>query len=392
MLTFLDTAAPPPSDRRSSDRCRPTSTVTPNPSDGLDPGHRHRRPQRRDDRRLDGRRQAEFVVDDAVTTGARLRHADDRHLRHRRRHRRDRPRITAPRMPRLAGRRQAHRLRRGPRRAPATGAWSARRSSTCPRPVRRRPTDRPRRRPANGTRTSRSPPPATTRAAGGTITAAEYFLDTAGANGTGTAMSTQPHRGSGLRGRPRCRRPTVQALDRGHSTTSWCTARTRSVSGDRCSTSTLPVDHTGPSGRRSQRSGPTRPTACSATRATPATSWSRHRSPTATPASGLQSTVVDAEGFLDPTAATPAGGTGLQLVAVDGSLDCTTRDGLRTHPAVAGQGADGRDPPRVRPRQGRGRQLGRPLFGHRPGGRQDGARARSAGRPPRPTRPTAPRP
>ena len=73
---------------------------------------------------------------------------------------------------------------------PATGASSG---SADPQPPQDGPADRrqlalTRRRPT-ARAPSRSPPPVTTRAAGGTITGAEYFLDTAGANGTGTPMT-----------------------------------------------------------------------------------------------------------------------------------------------------------------------------------------------------------
>ena len=86
---------------------------------------------------------------------------------------------------------------------------------------------------------------------------------------------------------PPSRRPTVKALGEGDA------PRPRAQQGlaralGSAARHPAAVDLTGPARRRRQRRARTRPTACSATRATPATSWCRRRSPTRTPAAATR--------------------------------------------------------------------------------------------------------
>ena len=100
------------------------------------------------------------------------------------------------------------------------------------------------------------------------------------------ADDPQPHRHRRLGGRRPSRRPTSRRSARA-CTTSSCTARTRSASGVRRSTSicrsTSPARASTP-----PPSVRTRATGCSPTRATRATSWCRRRSPTRTPAAATR--------------------------------------------------------------------------------------------------------
>ena len=120
----------------------------------------------------------------------------------------------------------------------------------------------------------------------------------------------------------------------------------------------------------------TRPTACSPTRATRATSWSRRRSPTRTPAARLQNTVTDAEAFLDPTRPT-------RPPAPASSSSPSTASSTRRREPVYGliplsqvkALADGTHQVFVRGQDAAG-NWGVPLFACRPGRRQDGPGAR----------------
>ena len=202
MLTFLDTAAPPPSD----DKVGPVAThisATPNPSNGLADVTVS---ADLSDATTGGSNvaQAEFVVDDAVATG---------------------PGFGTPMTGAFGtvdvanvsgtlpaghahgtGRRQAHHLRAGAGQRRELG----RRGLGDPQPAQ----DRVRRPPAAGLRTSRPTGRRTStisatgddRAAGGTITEAEYFLDTAGRQRHRHRDGPQPHRHAWCRDRHHRRR------------------------------------------------------------------------------------------------------------------------------------------------------------------------------------------
>ena len=162
------------------------------------PSHGHRRPQRR---RHGGFRRdpAEFVVDDAVTTGAGFgapmagTFGTGRSPAHTGPYPRGRDDLLADHGRTASGaelpvRRQAHRLR------PGTGLRRqlGRRRLGDPQPAQDRPAttngslaDSP----ANGAVPVDVSATGDDSAAGGTITDAEYFIDTVAADGTGTAMT-----------------------------------------------------------------------------------------------------------------------------------------------------------------------------------------------------------
>ena len=320
MMTFLDTeraaAERPTASGRSSTAHRgrrPTRPTAWSPS---------RSPPTSATPRPAGRpsTQAEFVVDDAVTVGAGLRHADDRHVR-----RADGPvrpapsrparRPTAPRRRRrstcTASRRQAHHLRARPRRRRQLG----RRRLGRPQPAEDGPADdrrhgHPDARPTARRNVTRHARPATTRAAGGTITAAEYFLDTAGADGTGHPDDAEPLGHEVALETATIPAADVQGARRGHDARLGPQPGLARASGARRSTSPLAGRPHRLRGSTQPRSGPTRPTGCSARKANPGYLVVSAEVKDRDAGGATQSNITEAEAFLDPGAA-PAVGKGL---------------------------------------------------------------------------------
>ncbi|KQZ90659.1 hypothetical protein ASD62_16550 [Phycicoccus sp. Root563] len=157
--------------------------------------------------------------------------------------------------------------------------------------------------------------------AGGTIDAAEYFLDTAGAAGTGTTM-TRNRIATVVSLSTSLSATSVQALTEG---THHVLVRSHDSLGLWGPLLDIPlvVDHTGPT-VDGAAVGPNPTNGVLSDQANPgylvvsATITDRDA------AQGLQSTIVDAEAFLDPTTTNPPGDSGLQMVASDGALDSVT--------------------------------------------------------------------
>ena len=158
-------------------------------------------------------------------------------------------------------------------------------------------------------------------AAGGTITKAEYFIDTVGAVNTGTAM-TKNRTATVVSLTASIPAATIQGMSEG---THHVFARSLDSLGLWGPTLDIPlaVDHTGPT-VDGAAVGPNPTNGVLTDKANPgylvvsATITDRDA------AQGLQNTIADAEAFIDPATANPTGGSGLQLVAVDGKLDSQT--------------------------------------------------------------------
>ncbi len=158
-------------------------------------------------------------------------------------------------------------------------------------------------------------------AAGGTITKAEYFIDTVGAVDTGAAM-TKNRTATVVSLTASIPAATISGLGEG---THHVFVRSLDSLGLWGPTLDIPlaVDHTGPT-VDGAAVGPNPTNGVITDQANPgylvvsATITDRDA------AQGLQSTIADAEAFIDPTTANPTGGSGLQMVAVDGKLDSQT--------------------------------------------------------------------
>jgi hypothetical protein len=158
-------------------------------------------------------------------------------------------------------------------------------------------------------------------AAGGTITDAEYFVDTVGANGTGTALAVN-------------RTATIVSVD-GTITAAAVAALSEGThhvfvhSKDSLGLwgptldIPLPVDFTGPA-VDAATVGPNPTNTVISDKSNPGYLVVSAQITDRDAGNALQNPIVDAEAFLDPKVANPAGGTGLQLLAVDGSLNSTT--------------------------------------------------------------------
>ncbi|MEP6855252.1 MAG: multicopper oxidase domain-containing protein [Pedococcus sp.] len=156
--------------------------------------------------------------------------------------------------------------------------------------------------------------------AGGTITKAEYFIDTAGATDTGAAMTGNfPRMVAALTASIPA--ATIQGLTEG---THHVLVRSLDSLGLWGPTLDIPlvVDHTGPT-VDGAAVGPNPTNGVLTDRANPgylvvsATITDRDA------ALGLQSTIADAEAYIDPTSTNPTV-RGLQMIAADGSLDSVT--------------------------------------------------------------------
>ncbi|MHB1490018.1 MAG: multicopper oxidase domain-containing protein [Cellulomonas sp.] len=164
--------------------------------------------------------------------------------------------------------------------------------------------------------------------AGGTITDAEYFLDTVGADGTGTTVprnrtATVVSEDLTIPG------ATVKALGEGQHHVFVHSKDSLGLWGPTLDIP-LSVDLTGP-GVEAASVGPNPSNGVLSDPAHPGYLVVSARITDRDAGTGgvlgaLQSVVTDAEGFLDPTVAVPAGGTGFQLIPVDGAMDSQTEN------------------------------------------------------------------
>ncbi|HEY3437960.1 MAG TPA: hypothetical protein VGK35_09750, partial [Actinotalea sp.] len=157
--------------------------------------------------------------------------------------------------------------------------------------------------------------------AGGSITAAEYFLDTAGANGTGTTM-TRNRTATVVSETATIPAAAVLALGEG---VHHVLAHSKDSLGLWGPVLDIPltVDLTGP-GVEAASVGPNPSNGVLTDRSQPGYLVVSARITDRDAGGGLQSLLADAEGFLDPKVAVPTGGTGFQLVPVDGAMDGQT--------------------------------------------------------------------
>ena len=159
------------------------------------------------------------------------------------------------------------------------------------------------------------------RAAGGTITAAEYFLDTAGANGTGSPMARN-RTSSVVSETATVPAADIKALGEGVHHVLVRSKDSLGLWGPALSID-LPVDTTGPNVDAASV-GPNPSNGVLTDKSNPGYLVVSAQITDKDKGGATQNTIADAEGFLDPKAAAPAGGTGFQLVAVDGKLDSST--------------------------------------------------------------------
>ncbi|MET3805066.1 FtsP/CotA-like multicopper oxidase with cupredoxin domain [Nakamurella sp. UYEF19] len=175
--------------------------------------------------------------------------------------------------------------------------------------------------PANGTVDVAISATGDDSAAGGTIKAAEYFIDTVGADGTGLPVATN-------------RDSTVVSLDAAipAATVAALTAGTHHVlvhSKDSLGLWGPPldlplfVDLTGP-GVDAASVAPSPTNGIVTNKSNPGYLYLSAQISDRDSGGALASNLVDVEAFLDPKVAVPVGGTGLQLIAVDGSINSPT--------------------------------------------------------------------
>lgn len=315
MLTFLDTAAPPP----STDAVGPVSTrlaLAPNPSDGLS---NVTVTADVSDATTGGAAvtQAEFVIDDAVTTGPGF----------------GTPMtgsfgpgpvsVTGTITIAVLGVLDAGKHAVYVRGLDAAGNWGAIGSV-----VLNLPKTGPQTTggsavfvPANGDLNVIVSATGDDTAAGGVITDAEYFIDIVGPDGTGVHVT--PNRVAMVVSEDATLlAATVKALGEGPHHVFMHSKDSLGLWGPPLDVA-LPVDLTGP-GVDAATIGPNPSNGVLTDKANPGYLLVSAAITDRDAGGALQNPVVDAEGFLDLTTASPAGGTGFQLVAVDGKMDSTT--------------------------------------------------------------------
>src|SRR5665647_227806 len=180
--------------------------------------------------------------------------------------------------------------------------------------------------PANGTMGVDISATGDDRTAGGTITTAEYFLDTAPALGTGGTGTTMARNRTAAVVSEDATIPAaaVLALGEGMHHVFVHSKDSLGLWGPPLDIS-LPVDLTGP-GVEAASVGPNPTNGVLTDPAHPGYLLVSARITDRDSGGGLQNAVSDAEGFLDPLVAVPTGGTGFQLVAVDGAMDAQTEN------------------------------------------------------------------
>ena len=316
MLTFLDTAAPPP----STDGVGPVSThvtLSPNPSDAKSPVTVT---ADLSDASTGGSTvtQAELVVDDAVTTGPGFGTPMTGTFGTV-----DVANATGTISTAVLDALDAGRHTVFVRALDSAGNWGVVGSAilnlpkTGPQTTNGSLADVP----ANGSQDVAVSATGDDRGAGGTITDAEYFLDTAGANGTGTSM-TRNRTATVVSEDATIAAAAVKALGEGVHHVLVHSKDSLGLWGPPLDIE-LPVDLTGPR-VDAATVGPNPSNGVLTDKGNPGYLVVSAQITDKDAGGGDQNPVADAEGFLDPTVATPAGGTGFQLVAVDGKLDTSS--------------------------------------------------------------------
>lgn len=320
MITYLDTAAPPP----STDIVGPVSSnvaASPNPSDGLAPVTVTADIS---DATTGGSAvtQAEFVIDDAVTTGVGFGTPMTGAFGGV-----NVPGVTGTISPAVLAALAAGKHTIFVRALDSAGNWGViggvifNLPKTGPQTINGTLAPIP----ANGTLDVTLSATGDDSAAAGTITNAEYFLDTVGVDGSGTAV-TLSRVATVVSEDAVIPAATVKALGEGtgphhvfvHSKDSlglWGPPLDL----------LLPVDLTGP-GVEAASVGPNPSNGILTDRSHPGYLVVSARITDRDAGGALQSVVTAAEAFLDPTVALPAGGTGLQMIPVDGAMDTTTEN------------------------------------------------------------------
>ncbi|MGW6194658.1 multicopper oxidase domain-containing protein [Kribbella sp. NPDC055110] len=156
--------------------------------------------------------------------------------------------------------------------------------------------------------------------AGGVITAAEYFLDTAGTDGTGTPLTL--NRSATVVSEDVDLTPAVlQTLTEGMHHVLVHSKDSLGLWGPPLDIP-LPIDVTGPA-VDAAAVGPNPTNGVLADKSNPGNLLVSAEITDKDAGGAAQSLLVDAEAFLDPTVPNPVGGTGLQMLPVDGKLDST---------------------------------------------------------------------
>ncbi|GAA5035465.1 hypothetical protein GCM10023258_37340 [Terrabacter aeriphilus] len=158
-------------------------------------------------------------------------------------------------------------------------------------------------------------------AAGGTITAAEYFVGAAGTDGQGVPMSLN-RVATKVAETGTIAATTVAALGEG-TTQVWVHSRNSQNIWGPAVPVDLTVDLTAPAVNASTV-GPNPTNAVVSSRSYPGYLVVSAELQDRDAANGLQSTVTAGEAFIDPTSTTPVFGKGLSLIAVDGAFDSPT--------------------------------------------------------------------
>ncbi|HEY2041745.1 MAG TPA: multicopper oxidase domain-containing protein [Jatrophihabitans sp.] len=153
--------------------------------------------------------------------------------------------------------------------------------------------------------------------AGGNITAAEYFLDNVGANGTGLVMARN-RTATVVSETATITAATLRTLTEGTHHVFVHSKDSLGLWGPVLDVP-LPVDLTGPT-VDAAAVGPNPTNAILSDQGNTGYLKVSAQITDRDAGGAVQSTLIDAEGFLDPTG-TPAGGTGFQLIAVDGKLN-----------------------------------------------------------------------
>jgi hypothetical protein len=315
MLTFLDTNAPPP----STDGVGPVSShvkLTPNPSTGLSPVTVT---ADLSDLTTGGSAvgQAEFVIDDAVLTGVGF--------------------GTPMSLPgsgvsitgatgsvstTVLAALDAGRHTVFVRALDAVGNWGAVGSAilnlpkTGPQTINGSIADVP----ANGTVAVSVSATGDDTEAGGVITAAEYFLDTVGTNGAGTALTL--NRTAAVVAEDVDLSPALLGtLAEGEHHVFVHSKDSLGLWGPPLDI-LLPIDVTGPAVDAASV-GPNPTNGVLPDKSHPGNLLVSAQITDKDAGGALQSKLIDAEAFLDPAVPNPAGGTGLQMLPVDGTLDST---------------------------------------------------------------------
>jgi hypothetical protein len=156
--------------------------------------------------------------------------------------------------------------------------------------------------------------------AGGVITAAEYFLDTVGTSGTGTAM-TLNRSASVVSEDVDLSTVALGALTEGVHHVFVHSKDSLGLWGPPLDIE-LPIDVTGPAVDAASV-GPNPTNGVLADKSHPGNLLISTQITDKDAGGALQSRLTDAEAFLDPKVPNPAGGTGMQMLPVDGKLDST---------------------------------------------------------------------